>query len=130
MSPSEQLANYIRAHPDFRIVTEMDGQYGHMGATLSDAVLQAGVKYETVVRPRIQRLRREFPHANTTSAFKRLLQERGATEILQWNGGRKLETLAALIELLLPEQIETEEEFREWIREPANLVRLRKIKGI
>jgi hypothetical protein len=127
---AEQLASYIRSHPDFQIVTEMDGQYGHMGATLTDAVLQAGVKYDSVVRPRVQRLRRDFPRAHTTSAFQQLLRERGAAAVLQWSGGRKLETLAVLTELLRSEEVETEEDFRAWIRRPGNLARLREIKGI
>jgi len=130
MSPSERLANYIRSLPDFQIVAAMDGQYGHMGATLSDAVLQAGVKYDSVVRPRIQRLLREFPDATTTSAFQQLLRERGAAMVLQWSGGRKLETLGLLTDLLRSQGIETEDEFREWIARPGSLVRLREIKGI
>jgi hypothetical protein len=130
MLPAEQLAGFVRGHPDFRIVTEMDGQYGHMGATLADAVLQAGVKYDSVVRPRIDRLRRDFPEANTTSAFEQLLRERGAAAVLQWNGGRKLETLAMLTGLLRSEGVETEEDFRAWITRAGNLARLREIKGI
>jgi hypothetical protein len=129
MDTVSRLVEHIRSLPSFRIVDEIGSPYGHMGATLADAALQAGVRYETVVRARVQRLLREHPHANTTSAFSALLRERGAKEVLTWNG-RKLETLDQLIAFLLHEQIETEPQLAAWINQPGNLDRLRGIKGI
>jgi hypothetical protein len=38
--------------------------YGHMGATLTDAVLQSGISYETVVLPRVERILRDYPGRN------------------------------------------------------------------
>ena len=63
------LAEYIRAKRDFEIVKSIDGSYGHMGATLTDAVLQAGVKYETVVRPRVLRWRASVVPAESRNSF-------------------------------------------------------------
>jgi hypothetical protein len=124
------LAEYIRANPKFEIASSIDGNYGHMGATLTDAVLQAGVKYETVVRPRVRRLLAEFPEARTTSAFADLLRSAGAEQLLMWKGKRKVVTLNALITLLLSDRVETEDDFRAWINMPGNLNRLRQINGI
>jgi hypothetical protein len=125
------LVRYIRSHPTFQIVSTMDGAYDHMGATLSDAVLQAGVKYATVVRPRIAALRANYPEARTTSAFLALLvKEEGPETLLRWRGGRKVATLLELTRLLVAEGVETEDEFRAWVAVPGNLDRLRRIKGI
>jgi hypothetical protein len=130
MSNSERLAEYIRIHSMLEIVTTMDGNYGHMGATLTDAALQAGVRYATVVRPRVQRLLVEYPQAKTSSAFLQLLTEHGAEALLSWKGKRKIDTLFELARLLVAESVETEDDFRIWIAMPQNLVRLKQIKGI
>lgn len=131
MHNAESLVRYIRAHPTFTIVTSMDGAYAHMGATLTDAVLQAGVTYATVVRPRVHALRASHPEACTTSAFLALLEgENGPETHLRWRGGRKIATLLELTRLLVAEGVETEDQFRAWVAVPGNLDRLRRIKGI
>jgi endonuclease III len=130
MNNSDRLAEYIRVHPTLKIVTTLDGNYGHMGATLTDAALQAGVRYATVVRPRVQRLLAEYPQATTSSTFLKLLTELGSATLLQWSGGRKIDTLLELTRLLVAESVETEDDFRTWIAVPRNLDRLQKIKGI
>ena len=124
------LAAYIRGLPAFEIVTSIDGNYAHMGATLVDAVLQAGVKYETVVRPRVRRLIDDYPQARTTSGFAQLLKNPGPKQLLSWSGERKLRALADLTTLLLREQVESEDDFRAWVSKPNNVDRLRSIKGI
>jgi hypothetical protein len=57
---AKSLVSYIQSLKDFVIVDFCDTNYGHMGATISDAILQAGTKYETVVRPRIDRIRKIY----------------------------------------------------------------------
>lgn len=130
MDQTQQLVSYLRSYPHFEIVSTMESSYGHMGATLTDAVLQAGVRYETVVRPRVHRLLKEYPEAGTSSAFLRLLEDRGPQAVLRWSGGRKAETILTLTRLLVAERVETEDDFRVWIGLPGNLARLRTIKGI
>jgi hypothetical protein len=71
---------------DFTTVTEIDGNYHHLGATIADAVLQANMRYETHVRPRISRIRRLFPAAATMSGLKKILIERTASDFLDWRG--------------------------------------------
>ena len=90
------LAEYIRAKRDFEIMKSIDGSYGHMGATLTDAVLQAGVRYETVVRPRVLQLLNDHLQEKTTGAFADLLASAGGGKLLKWNGEQKLATLAEL----------------------------------
>lgn len=43
--------------------------YQNMGATIIDAVLQAGVSYERAVRPRITNFRNKHSEIKTTSDF-------------------------------------------------------------
>ncbi|HXE90249.1 MAG TPA: hypothetical protein VNK82_04720 [Terriglobales bacterium] len=130
MNHAEALAAYIRLHTEFVLVASMEGSYGHMGATLTDAVLQAGVNYETVVRPRVERVLGTYPDATTTSSFARLIRQLGADQVLSWQGNRKLRTLQELISVLLQNGVETEDQLRIWLEKPANLERIRQIKGI
>ncbi|MGA9542650.1 MAG: hypothetical protein WBQ85_03725 [Candidatus Sulfotelmatobacter sp.] len=129
MSKAEIVASYIRARPTFVIVEPME-RYHHMGATLADAVLQRGIKYKTVVVPRIKRLLAAYPEATTTSAFARVVSEHGAARVLDWREGQKPQTLVALIKLLLEHGVETDDDLRAWLELPENLVRLQWIKGI
>ncbi len=129
MSKAEIVAAYIRAHATFAIVESME-RYHHMGATLADAVLQRGIDYITVVEPRIKRLLADHPEATTTSAFARVVKERGATFVLAWRDGQKPQTLAALVSLLLENGVETEDDLRAWLEQRENVDRLQRIKGI
>lgn len=130
MNQGQTLATYIRSCQDFVIITSIDGNYEHMGATLTDAVLQAGINYKTVVNPRVERIMREYPDARTTTSFARLLEERGVGVVLDWKSGRKLEALRDLTSVLLANGIETEDQLRNWLKSSANAQSLRRIKGI
>jgi hypothetical protein len=62
-SKSEQVVNYIRSLlRGFVIYTQIDANYGHVGAILADAVLQSNNNYERNVRPRIARIRKLYAH--------------------------------------------------------------------
>jgi hypothetical protein len=126
---AEAVVAYINRLSDWELVP-FGEPYGHVGATLTDAVLQAGITYRTVVEPRVNRLLAQYPNATTTTAFSKVLDDEGATAVLQWNGERKITTLKELIALLLTESVETEDELRVWLESPHNVSRLKEIKGI
>lgn len=71
---SAELAAYLQSLPGFEVVVPLEASYLHMGATLTDAVLQAGVNYAHVVQPRVERVRSRYPEATTASAFLALLR--------------------------------------------------------
>jgi len=129
MTPGETLAEFVRTHGTFTITSCRYWPYQHMGATITDAVLQAGISYEAVVLPRVLRLRREYAADTTTSRFVRLLEQNTPEDFLGWRG-RKIVTLLAVTGLLQAEAIETEEQFRAWLKVPDNVVRLRRIRGV
>jgi hypothetical protein len=124
MNHSEILVEYIRSHPTFKLVTTTSEPYDHMGATLTDAVLQAGVNYRSVVFPRVQRLLTDHPEAKNSSAFFQLLEEHGPSTLLNFNNKRKMDTLLELTQLLVAQAVETEGDFRSWIAVQSNFERL------
>ena len=93
-----------------------------MGATICDAIFQAGTKYETVVLPRIIKIRKDYSGAVTTSAFWQLLNEKGPKVVLSWHDDEKPRRVVEFTKFLLDERIETEEELKNWLEVigPAN----------
>ena len=51
----QALAARVRRLTDFAMVEDLHLPYHHMGATITDGVPQAGLRYETEVWPRVQR---------------------------------------------------------------------------
>ena len=125
-----KLAGYIRGLSGFKIVAEFDGNYRHLGAAIADAVLQANMKYETHVRPRIRRIRESFPDAATLSGLKKTLMERTTTRFLDWNGFDRVKRFDDIVDLFASENIETENDLRDWLLNERNLLKLAMIKGI
>ena len=102
----------------------------HMGAKLSDVVLQAGVNYEAFVRPRVQRIHASYPEGATSTGFLRVLDVVGPEVVLGIARGRKLRTIRELTEFLVAEEIDTPSELRKWLMKQGNPVRLRQVHGV
>jgi hypothetical protein len=85
-----------------------------MGATITDGVLQAGLRYETVVWPRVQHVM-TIPDAATTSGFLAVLRERGGEEVVRWTHPEKLGRMQAVAGLFASEGVETEGDLRVWL---------------
>ncbi len=130
MKEAEILAAYVRSRPDFKMFDSLGGCWAHMGATLADAVLQAGIHYESVVRPRVKKIKEKYPEAATTSGLAQVLARIGAAQFLNWKEGAKPERFRALVDLLLSNRIETEAELRVWLENPANLKRVQQVRGV
>jgi hypothetical protein len=101
-----------------------------MGALIIDAILQAGVRYDTVVIPRVTRVRKEHPEAKTTSAFAALLGVSDPHELLDWGGTTAITRLLALTDLLLEEGVEDEAELLAFLDSPGGKARVTAISGI
>ena len=123
------LINYIKSLSDFKII-EPDIPYHHMGATVTDAILQAGIKWETVVSPRVQELRHSYSEAKTTTGFLKLLERIGPRELLNWNDPEKPNRVLIIARFFAEEGIETEVDLKTWLENKANIVRLKDLKGI
>ena len=125
----KQLINYIESLSDFKII-KPDIPYRHRGATITDAMLQAGIIWETVVKPRVLKLRDNYPEAKTTVGFLNLLERIGPRELLEWNDPEKPDRILAVTRLFIKEGIETEADLKTWLENNANILRLKEIRGI
>ena len=125
----KQLINYIESLSDFKII-KPDIPYRHMGATITDAMLQAGTTWETVVKPRVLKLRDNYPEAKATTGFLNLLEKIGLKELLEWNDPEKPDRILAVTRFFIKEGIETEADLKTWLENDANILRLKEIRGI
>ncbi len=125
------LLAYIAKTSAFESNKEPDyGDYRHMGATISAAILQAGLNWETTVQPRIGRLRTQFPEAETTTGFLRVLTQRGHVDVLSWQHDEKPKRILGLTHFLLSEKVETEEDLKNWLLQAGNNHRLLALHGV
>jgi endonuclease III len=124
------LARLIRALPDFQFVKRHSVSYTHMGAVLSDAVLQAGVNYRSVVKPRVQNILSAWPDAKTTTAFWNVVQRLGADAVLSWNHPEKPARLVRLTTAMLQQQVEDTDELARWVCTPGSRSVLLDTRGV
>lgn len=102
----------------------------HMGALISDAGLQAGLRYETVVLPRVRRLIHLFPVARTTRGFSALAHTIGLSNVLMWSHPEKLTRVTELTALLLRHEVDTVADLRQWLGVSGNAEALLAIHGV
>lgn len=124
------LIRYLRSLHDFKYANP-DHQlpYGNMGATITEAILQAGTNYSTVVKPRVMTLL-ERDEARTTDGFQDLLIREGTCSVLNWKGTEKPKRIHQLTGLLSQEGVQNELDLKAWMQDDRNIEKLRCISGI
>jgi len=129
-SLAQTLTAHIRSIADFILLEEEGSQADHAGAVITDAVLQAGLRYETVVAPRVRHVAAQYPQAQTLDGFLDVLTKHGANVVLQWKGGRKPGLVLALTRFLVEEGNHTVEDLRNWIASDDNARKLLALHGV
>jgi endonuclease III len=124
----DKLADFIH-HKALKPITQA-GPYYHMGATITDSILQAGMNYKYVVYPRILKLLKNFPDHKTTSDFILLMETVPLTELVDWKNEEKLKRIINLSRFLFNNNIENEDQFAIWLNTDINIEQLKLIKGI
>ncbi|MCD6327824.1 hypothetical protein J7M28_09755 [bacterium] len=127
---AETLSRFAWSLDGFVVLERLSETPDHLGAIVVDAVLQAGINYKTVVRPRVERLRDEYPEARTTSGFLALIDRVCLSDLIEWKGQTKLSTIAEVLNLLKQEQVETRSQLKLWLLQFGSTSRLTQIKGI
>ena len=78
----------------------------HLGAVLADSVLQAGLNYTAVVRPRVLAILRSHPDRFTISSLVSLIQNGETSAFLNWGHHVKLRRFEALVDFLSKKGVE------------------------
>jgi endonuclease III len=127
---AQVLVEYMSSLDNFVISRGPVESYNHMGAILTDAILQAGLNYKSVVVPRVRRVIDQYPSANTTSKFLLIIEEQGAGTVLKWNHPEKPRRLLEITRFFHSEFIDTEADLENWLARPDNCGLLLNLRGI
>lgn len=104
--------------------------YNHMGAVLADSVLQAGLNYAKVVRPRVAAILRLFPHAETLTALIDVIDREGSVKFLQWEHSEKVSRFDALVSFVAEEKIDCTAELSRALQDSVFRAQIRNVRGI
>jgi hypothetical protein len=89
----------------------------HLGAVLADSVLQAGLNYHTVVRPRVKRILEIYPDTDKMSSVMLIIKENKAAEFLDWNHHEKVSRFVEVVNFLNASSIQNVCDLRDHLQE-------------
>ena len=127
---ARSLANHLSRFGGLSEGCQEIAGYDHIGATICDAILQAGLNYFHVVRPRVEGLRLRWPKAVTLRSFKSHMLRYDLATALAWRHPEKLQRIGRLTSVLIDEGLDCEADLRGWLREESSVPRLLSIHGI
>ena len=125
---SRKLADFIK---DLKLdyVQYETPAYWHIGALYTNVVLQAGLNYSTVVRPRVSRVLTKYPEAATVHGFLHLIDEIGLEIMINWRHQEKIRRIYDVLEFSQEHTINTCVDLAKFLIVPANRERYLEIKG-
>lgn len=124
-----KLASYMQSITGFNDLVRERSAYRHMGATICDTILQAGLNYKTVVAPRVNQVLKRWPSATTSSAFLFNVRRYDLYSVINWSNVEKPRRIIGLTEFLVNEDLETEAEVANWLTDEGNAESLKELRG-
>lgn len=104
--------------------------YQHMGAVLADSVLQAGLNYAKVVKPRIASILRTFPQATTINILMGVIEREGSPKFLQWEHREKVSRFDNLVAFMAEAEIDSTFQLSKALRDESFRVDIRHVRGV
>ncbi len=125
---ANKLLKHIQSLEGFEILVP-SYPYHHMGATITDAMLQPGINWLNVVKPRIDKIKR-YTAAKSTTGFLKLLEHQSPCKLLDWFDEEKPNRVLGITRFLKGETVETENDLNTWLAADTNIVKLMNQRGI
>ena len=131
-SKARQLANYIaQMNPDFFIeIQPGEMQYNHVGALLTDVILQAGLNYTSIVKPRVKRVLLNYPEAYTTERFEKVVFQDGLENVIHWRHSVKINRMFELLNFLKRNNLNDCAEIKSFLLSKQNQLSLLDVHGV
>ena len=104
--------------------------YQHIGAVLADSVLQAGLNYAKVVKPRIASILRTYPHATTMNILIEVIEQVGSPKFLQWEHREKVSRFDNLVAFMAEVKIDSTSELRRALQDKVFRMDIRRVRGV
>lgn len=102
----------------------------HLGAVLADSVLQAGLNYANVVRPRVLAILRVHPNRLTISSLAALIQDGQTGAFLNWRHHEKVTRFETLVIFLKEWGIEDVKDLRAGLASEEFCDAIQTVNGI
>lgn len=102
----------------------------HLGAVLADSILQAGLNYTTVVRPRVLKILHTHPTLDSISALQGVINERKTGWFLNWHHHEKVGRFESLVEFLKDWGIENVQDLRRNLSSEQFCEAIKTVNGI
>lgn len=126
-----RLKEYIDKIDNFHFLDPGICPYSdHIGALFTDAILQAGVNYISIVRPRVESVLLRFPEARTVSSFSIVLNTYGVCNVINWNNADKIQRIQDLVSFCMLRSIETASDLTRFLNDKGREEQLKEIRGI
>lgn len=130
----KKLASYIKNLKDFKFYNGEEFKkeffyHDHMGAIIADGILQQGLKWEDVVKPRLKELVK-IKKAETTTGFYNFYNKKGLEILIDFKNKRKIKAIKCIVDLLIKEKVETPINLNKWLRQDENIEKLKNIYGV
>ncbi|APP06742.1 hypothetical protein AAFX19_15630 [Vibrio harveyi] len=104
--------------------------YDHMGAILADSILQAGMNYRNVVKPRVEAILVSYADKKSVSDLVDLIASEGLEKLLNWSHRTKLSRFEKLVTFMMKNQVITANELKERLLDDSFCTSLQRIDGI
>ena len=104
--------------------------YQHMGAVLADSVLQAGLNYAKVVKPRIASILKTYPRATTMNVLMGVIEQEGSPKFLQWQHREKVARFDNLVAFMVEAEIDSTSDLSRALQDKSFRRDIRRVRGV
>lgn len=126
-----KLIQFIENKQDFSIIRSNSCFYNsHLGAVLTDIILQAGLNYKTVVLPRVLRVYNNYNETNDLDNLINTISNIGLQSFLNWKNDIKLRRFQSIIDFLIENSLQTTSELLIHLNNGSNLKSFLSIPGV
>lgn len=130
LKAARAIANLAAAEGVFAYPAKSRRSYFHLGAVVADAVLQAGLNYSNVVRPRINRIMSEYPNADNVDVLIDIVHSGMSSQFLNWKHHVKTTRFEKLVITLRDANIKNVTVLRDGLHCERFCQNLLSIKGV
>lgn len=128
---ARKLATFISNLESFQTYHVAEGFcYNHIGALYTDIVLQAGVNYNTIVKPRVHKVLIQYPEAYTVKRFQEVIDRIGLNKVINWNHAVKLDRVQRLLQFSFDNNINNCADLKLYLMKTGNQQNLLNMNGV
>lgn len=130
LAAARRVADYANEHGVVTGTPLARPAVWHMGALVADSVLQSGLNYATVVRPRVLSILKNFPEKKYISSLSEVVKCKQTGTFLNWKHPLKIQRFDYLVEFLQEHSVENAHDLRRNLAQESFRLELQKIDGI